>query len=330
MANLQPYLEQFHDTIRADYDMLETLRNKRDIILRRVQKHLKDNSLPGFTALGQGSYTMKTGTVPTPGLEFDLDVGLRFDFRDTDHEASDVRGWVFDAVEGHTEKVEAKGPCIRVTYTDTVGYHVDLVCYAVFDDDAGVEQYRLAHKHDDWCPADPPKLLEHVQMARAPFENTKDKRTSTDQFRRVVRYLKRWNDVAIPTERKDKPTGLAFTILCCNHLTPRASLDGSDDRAALSSLARSLGQQVGRITAEKPTPGYEDMLGRLNESQMSKLKSRFTALADALDAAAREPDPVEACKLLQKVFGDDFPVPAPDTTAKKSGAPAIITSSASA
>jgi hypothetical protein len=328
MANVQPYLVKFHEMIRADLDMNATLRDKRDIVLRRIAKHLNEHELPGFEELGQGSYTMKTGTVPTPGLKFDIDVGLRFFFRESEYASSTVREWVFDAVEDHTETVEAKGPCIRVTYAD--GYHVDLVCYAVFDDDYGVEQYRLAHKHDDWCPTDPPKLLEHVRNARKPFGDTKDALTGTDQFRRVVRYLKRWNDVAIPTERKDKPTGLAFTLLCCSHLMPRTTLNDSDDRAALSSLARMVGQQAGRIEAKKPTPGYEDMFSRLNDGEMAKLKARFSTLADTLDAAGAEPDPVAACMLLRKVFGDEFPVPAPDATGKKSGAPAILTSSASA
>lgn len=35
MANLQKYFEKFHENIRTDYDMSSTLRDKRDIILKR-------------------------------------------------------------------------------------------------------------------------------------------------------------------------------------------------------------------------------------------------------------------------------------------------------
>lgn len=332
MAKLQKYFELFHEVIRTDYDTNATLRERGDIILGRIKKNLAEKKRPGFRSLDQGSYAMKTGTTPPLPLEFDIDEGLRFDFSETEYDARTVRRWVFEAVGGHTDKVDEKGPCTRVTYAQPAGYHVDLVCYAVWKDSASVEQYRLAHKTRGWLPADPPKLLEHIRERRQPFADTEDQKTKTDQFRRVVRYLKRWNDHQIPTERADKPTGLAFTLLCCERLTPHKDWsDGTpDDRSAIAALARQVAQLAGRIAAKKPTPEYEDMFGRIDETEMSNLKARFGALADALEEAGREVDPVKACKLLQEVFGPDFPVPEPEETGKKSGAPAIITSSASA
>jgi hypothetical protein len=274
---------------------------------------------------------MKTGVVPIADLEFDIDIGLRFAFAETEYDAATVRSWVFEAVDGHTDNVEEKGPCVRVTYADAAGYHVDLVCYAAWTDGYGREQCRLAHKSDGWLEADPRGLLEHVKARRGPFADTKDSATQTDQFRRVVRYLKRWNDEALPRESHGKPTGLAFTLLCCDHLAPRVALWGdSDDRAALAALARGCAGVTGRIVATKPTPQHEDLFGRLTAQEMAELKQRFGVLADALDGAAREPDPVVACQDLRRVFGDDFPVPDPEDTAKKSAAPAIISTSASA
>jgi hypothetical protein len=330
MAKLQRYFEQFHNTIRADYDMNKTLREKKDIILNRIRNHLKDKDRPGFDELLQGSYKMKTGVDPVAGLEYDIDVGLRFSFKETDYDAKTVRRWVFEAVVGHTDNVEEMGPCIRVTYA-TGGYHVDLVVYCVWTDTFGVEQFRLAHKTDGWRPAEPVKLLDHVKAHRKPFEDTEDAGTSTDQFRRVVRYQKRWNDVAIPAERSDKPTGLAFTLLACERLIRHEYTDGDpDDRSALASLARQAGSIAGRLTAKKPTPEYEDMFGRLSDEEMKKLKERFIKLADVLDEAGRTVDVRDACKKIREVLGDDFPLPDPEDTAKKSSAPAVISSSSSA
>jgi len=328
MADLQKYFEQFHRAIRTDYEMNATLREKKDIILERIRRHLKANDRPGFDELLQGSYKMRTGVIPIAELEYDIDVGLRFRIRASEFEAKTVRQWVFDAVDGHTETVEEKGPCIRVTYSD--GYHVDLVVYAAWTDDSNRDHIRLGHKTAGWVEAEPQGLLDHVETAREKFTATKDA-TGTDQFRRSVRYLKRWNDVAIPVERRDKPTGLAFTLQCCDHLAPRATVSlESDDRAALAAVARIAATTIGRIVARKPTPQHEDMFGRLSDEEMTKLKARFGVLANTLDEAGRETDPVEACKKLRKVFGDDFPVPEPADTGKKSRAPAIITSSSSA
>jgi len=303
MAKLQQYFEQFHAAIRADYEMNKTLREKKDIILNRIRKHLSDNGRPGFDELLQGSYKMKTGVDPIAALEYDIDVGLRFAFNETDYDAKTVRRWVLEAVSGHTDKVEEMGPCIRVTYA-TGGYHVDLVVYCVWTDALGVEQYRLAHKTKGWRPANPIGLLDHVKARRKPFEGTEDTATSTDQFRRVVRYLKRWNDEAIPVEREDKPTGLAFTLLACEGLAPRSSIQGDpDDRLALATLARAAESVAGRLVAKKPTPEFEDMFGRLSDAEMTKLKQRFLHLADVLDEAERTVDIPEACRKIRTILG---------------------------
>jgi hypothetical protein len=329
MAKVQKYFEKFHEVIRTDYEMNQTLIEKREIILNRIRKHLADNKRPGFEVLLQGSYKMKTGVIPIANLEYDIDVGLRFNFSENDYSAKTVRQWVFEAVEGHTEKVEEKGPCIRVTYAD--GYHVDLVIYACWTDDQGQEQCRLARKRRGWVPADPARLLECVREARKPFEGTEDTATKTDQFRRVVRCLRRANDIRIPRESDSKPTGLAFVLLCRDKLQPQLTWTGeSDDRAALENLVSLAAGTVGRIVAKKPTPEYEDMFARLSDEEMEELKSWFAKMRDALQEADRVADPVEACKKLREMFGEDFPVPEPEETGKKSSAPAIVTSSSSA
>lgn len=331
MADIQKQFEDFHAVIRVDFDMAAELREKRDIVLERIRKHLADNDRPAFRELMQGSYKMKTGVRPIADLEYDIDIGLRFDIRDSDHSAADVRRWVLDAVKGHTNTIEDRGPCIRVGYEK--GFHLDLVIYAAWKDSAGKEQYRLAHKTKGWRPADPAALVDHVDRHReSQFAGTEDDETKTDQFRRCVRAHRRWIDVQIPRETDAKPTGLAFVLLAIQRGLQRASfLDGrSDDRQALARFARSLAQSAGRLTANKPTPEHEDVLARLSEGDMQDLKSRFAALADALDFAGTTADPVAACKRLVTVFGSDFPVPEPEETAKRTRVPAIVTSSSSA
>ena len=331
MAKVQKYFEQFHDVIRTDYEMNDTLREKKEIILELLRKRLAEADKPSFDELLQGSYStpVRTGVRPIGQLEFDIDVGLRFPFADTAYSARDVRGWVLGAVADHTKKVQEMGPCIRVIYAD--GYHVDLVAYANWQDATGKECFSLAHGKKGWRAADPPALLEFIKQAREPFKGTEDSKTRTDQLRRTTRYLKRWYDVAIPTESDARPAGLAFLLLAIERLSPTLAWDGtSDDRLALRSLATYAEGLPRRIIAYKPTPEYEDVFGKLTEKEMGDLKQRFAGLGQALDQAEKETDPVRACKVLAKVFGDDFPVPDSSETARKTAAPAIVTSSSSA
>lgn len=329
MADVQKQLEKFHEKIRVDYDMSRELRDKRDIVVAKVKKYLQDNGYPTCEVLLQGSYKMKTGAKPIADLEYDIDIGLRFDIHEDDYKAVTVRGWVFDAVKDHTLRVEDKGPCVRVVYE--AGYHLDLVTYAVREAD-GKDVYRLANKKNGWRPADPPALLEYVKDYRETFKGTEDGATKTDQFRRCVRYLRRWNDVRMPYEDEMKPTGLAYVLLAIQRgLAKHAFVDGRpDDRTALAAFVRGLSWTSGRLRADKPTPEYEEVLSRLDDGAMTQLKADLSSLAAALEEAGRTADPVQACKRLCEVFGDDFPVPPPQETAKASGAPAVITSSTSA
>lgn len=327
MANVQKQFEEFHKAIRIDYDLSQPLRDKRDIIVKRIKDHLAEKKRPGFEKLDQGSYAFMTGIAPVEGLQYDIDVALRFEIKPTEYTAVQVRKWVFEAVDGHTEDVEDRGPCVRVTYAKK-DYHVDLVSYAWNKPN---ETYKLAHKDSGWRDADPPKLITFVEEKRKPYKDTQDDATKTDQFRRVVRDLKRWNDVAIPKESEDKPTGLALVLLCAQHLKPTLTAAGkSDDLKALLLVATAAANTVGRIVLKKPTPEYDDVMAKLSNKAMDELKSRFAELAQVLEKAGKEPDPVVACKLLRKVFGEDFPVPVAEETAKRTAAPAIVPSSTSA
>lgn len=334
MANVQGQFELFHKTIRTYYEINETLREKKDIIVRRIKAHLEKNKRPQCTEFIQGSYKMKVGICAVEGLQYDIDVGLRFSFDESEYEPTTVRAWVFEAVDGHTEEVTEKPSCIRVAYAD--GYHVDLVAYAWWDDERDQEQYRLAHESNDWKAADPPGLVQHVRDARKPFADTSDAATQTDQFRRVARYLKRWNDLAMPFESKEKPSGIALVLLLEEHLkTPKTAWDGtSDDRAALEQVAEAAENTVGRISITKPTPEYEDLFGSVSEKGMTELKERFGELRRALVDAKNASDVHAACKRLKQVLGEDFPCPDSDDgkneTAKKTSAPAVISSATSA
>lgn len=328
MADIQKYFEDFHATIRLDYEASEPLRSSRDVVLNKISAALKKNKRPAFKTLLQGSYKMKTGVKPIGEMEYDIDVGLRFEIDPDEVTAAEARSWVLEAVEGHTKSQEDKGPCIRVVYQ--AGYHLDLVTYATPDGNQG--EFHLAHKTKGWRAADPQKLLDHVNTSRSAFANTTDNKTKTDQFRRCIRYLRRWNDVRIPTEANHKPSGLALVLAGTTYgLSPQVDIEGRpNDLASLKHLVAQLADTAGRIRADKPSPEYEDMFARLSDKQMDDLKEAFSDLRDALVEAEETADPSKACEALKPYFGDDFPSPPPDETAKKTAAPAIVTSVSSA
>lgn len=340
MANVQKQFEKFHAVIRTDYDMNSDLRSARDTLVSKVRNNLKkhEENRPRFHEINQGSYIMRTGVIPDKDVDYDIDVGLVFHVKsEDDYSAKEIRGWVYDAVEDHTaDGSDNKPNCIRVPYR--AGYHVDLVTYCSWTDAAGKEHIRLGHKSEGWRPADPDGLKAHVDRARERFTEQRDGETGTDQFGRLVRYLKRWNDRFFKGDSSNKPTGLAFTIAAvdCTAI-PCTRLDGTaDDLEGLRQLAESILQRFQgygenrRASIKKPTPEYEDLLAKLSAGGMARFEERMKSLRDDLIKAGYEPDPVKACEILVGQFGEDFPVPPKEETGRRTAAPAIVSSSSSA
>lgn len=300
--SMQKHFQKFHKAIKVE---TEELREKRDILVNKIRNSLKDAGHPLPEALNQGSYIYGVGVFPVGDEEYDIDVGLDFPIKSDDYEATTVRKWVYDAIENHTKNVEDRGPCIRVRYA--AGYHVDLVVYSRYKDSESVENYQLAYKDNKWSPAEPKKLKEKIQQARVPFSDTKDS-SGSDQLQRVTRHLKRWNDLDIPGDSPDKPSGLATLLLVMKHLTAPA-LDSSgdaDDLTALIQIARAVKNTFGRIVVNKPTQQFDDMYSKLNEKAMTRFKDRISSLLSSLEKAESQTDE-DACKTLRKQFGDDFP-----------------------
>ena len=305
MANIQKQLEGFHKNIKVESS---ELREKRDIILEKIKKSLSEDKKPIPEVLNQGSYIYGVGIKPVSGEDYDIDVGLDFNIKSSDYDAKEVRKWVYDAIKKHTDEVQSKGPCIRVIYQ--VGYHVDLVCYARYKNDDLIENFQLAHKNGSWIASDPKKIKDHIKKAREIFKGTKDN-SGSDQLQRVVRYFKRWNDLAVPGESDDKPIGLAILLYCIKVLQSSFT----DDLQALIYISE-MAKKSDRISACKPDT-QDDVFSKISYSGMKKLISRFQELYDALAKAHNFHNLQDACEIMREQFGDDFPLESSSINDKK-------------
>ncbi|ADD03115.1 conserved hypothetical protein [Thermoanaerobacter italicus Ab9] len=334
MANVQKYFEEFHEAIRlSDTDENEELREKRDIILNRLNEKKADN-VPKYTPFNQGSYAMGTGVKPIDG-EYDIDVGIRFDISKDDYpDPVEVKKWVYDALQDHTSEVKMRRSCVTVTYfkDGEPEFHVDLAIYAANNDDGKLYLAKGKLYSDDenkyWEVSNP---LELITKIRNKYEDADDR----NQFRRVIRYLKRWKDVNFTTDGSAAPTGIGLTVAAYNFLTISKQYDFAtgkykyNDLSALKNLVQSIlssfrleynqeeGKGVERLRISLPTEPYNDLFEKMSDSQMADFKVKLEELKTTLNNAEVEPDPHEACKILKKVFGKDFPVPPKEETGQR-------------
>ncbi|QSX05591.1 nucleotidyltransferase [Sedimentibacter sp. zth1] len=321
--SLQAQFINFNAKIRLDYNVNSELKDKRDILVDILRNSGK---LPGFTVLNQGSYSMHTG-VESIDKEYDIDVGLRFDVNKDDYEPMGLKNSICDILENHTVYGSTiKKPCVTVTYKKDgePAYHVDLVVYTYEDKSDHNSQMYLARGKAStpdeicWEESDPKGLVDYINDA----VNAGDDR---DQYRRVIRYIKRWKNLKFDSNGHAEPASIGITLIAADYFELCFSDDGYDDLSALISLVKKIqslftyvgvsdnGRLLYRIKYPMPCElmfkDDTDTFEKMTDSQMTDFKDKTDKFVRDLEAVQNEADEVEQCKKLHKIFGDDFEVP---------------------
>lgn len=328
MATLQKSFRDFHENIKLNnLDENQKLREKRDIVLEKLRER-KASSTPTFDPFNQGSYAMGTGIEPLEKGDYDIDVGLKFHISKKDYlDPVEVKQWVHDALYGHTQRVECRRPCVTVFYLrhDEPIYHVDLAIYSEPSYEGGplyLAKGKLHSRYEEriWEQSEPQKLIELVKNQ---FGDTEDR----EQFRRVIRYLKRWKDVQFSETASGKaaPIGIGITVAAYHWFKIRKSVDvftdkvTYDDAHALKVFVNTLigqfenvyfdGEWTQRLCVKLPVAPYCDLFEKMTNSHMVFFKKKLERLLETLREVGNEPDLHYACQQLRDVFGRDFPLP---------------------
>lgn len=344
MAHCQKQFFDFHDAIRLKNEN-EELRKKRDIIIKEIKENMPDEA-KSFTTFNQGSYAMNTGIKPLDD-DYDIDLGIYFDMSKDDGIAPvEAKQWVYEAVKDHTDDVRIKTPCVTVTYK--AGYHVDITVYAAKNDDNKVYLAKgkpgSSADNKKWDESNPKDLITTI---RDHLEDEDDRK----QFRRIVRYLKRWKDEQFNGTVYGKPTGIALTSCVYRYLDIKKEVvhefSGRTEYRDLEALIHLVSTLISqfidvlewendqfvlypRLKVALPVSPYPDLFEKMTNKQMKTFKEKLETLLGCLEEAHAEIDPTDAAEILQKQFGSSFPIPPRPDTGKKSVARAVIPSNESA
>ncbi|WP_437876881.1 cyclic GMP-AMP synthase DncV-like nucleotidyltransferase [Sorangium sp. So ce513] len=335
MADVQKYFVQFDEAIRFDPDAEKAiLAEKRERILRRLSEGIKRQRVDGTripsyeTPFNQGSYAMNLGVKPVDG-DFDIDVGLRFDLsKDEYPDPVVVKSWVHKALDGHTKKVEVRRSCVTVYYQEggEDAYHVDLAIYSSRKRNTDGKDYiakgKPGQKAEErrWEPSDPQELQNVILSGRSGED--------AQQFRRVVRVLKRWKELRLsPQHGRKAPKGIALTVAAHHDFEVSVKKDafgkntGYDDLGALiclvsrilnrfeSSWSTEERRYVSCLRIRHPVSRDYDFCSNMTSTSMLGFKDGLGALLSALMRARETWDVHAACQALRQQLGDDFPLP---------------------
>lgn len=320
--NLQNEFLEFHKKIKLDFEN-QILREKRDILIKKLKNNITEDA-PSFEYFDQGSYAMYTGINPKNG-DYDIDVGLIFDIEKSDIDPISVKQWVRDALDGHTKSVKIRRSCVTVTYQEKneAIFHVD---FAIYAKDSSTNKLFIAkgkEYSDDskvlWEVSDPKGLKDKVnQRFQDPDERA--------QFRRVIKYLKKWKELNSYLSENGTPTGIALTTLAYELFIVSKKYDSLkckynyDDMAALINLVRSIKEQFVKkfdyaeqkyyheIAVNLIVEPHNDLFDKMTHNQMEIFFNEICKLESTLSDAGNQVKKSKACTILSNPFGDDFPI----------------------
>ncbi len=300
---LQRTFLKFHERIKHEqFGEREILRKRREAL-----KECLDRNLPTdikARPFDQGSYAMQTGVKPLSG-EYDIDIGLELDCDKNRFEGPvQAKQVVRDALRQGSRRPEIRRSCVTVSYSDTEGlpdHHVDIAIYVKAKD--GGLLLAKGREHSDpakrfWLACDPEGLTRHVREA---FSGAQ-----LSQFRRCVRYMKRWKSVRFDSPA---PHSIALTVAALHWFRPNADrlLEDEDDAAALLHMVAEMLErfQNGRLTVPLPVAPFTDLLESMPDKQMRDFELQLGTLRDAI-VAAQGTDLLSAIQELQAHFGAEF------------------------
>lgn len=233
----------------------------------------------------QGSFEMDTIINPLEKGDYDIDDGVYFDVESIPAETpTTFHRWIYESVEGYTNSVSDKNPCVRVIFSD--GHHVDLTIYYKHK----FERHpRLAHKTDGWIESDPQEFIKWFE----------DRMDSYEQLRRIVRYLKAWADY----KAGDMPSGLILTILATQNIV----LNARDDIAFLNTVTKIKNWlDVAFVCYRPTTPNNEDLFKDYSTTKRKYFKDSLISLINSGEVAIQNISFKEAYSNWKKQFGDRF------------------------
>jgi len=334
MAALKSEFKEFHKTIKLDqYSENKKLRDKRDLLIDELSDKLKDEKIPDtekkltFTKFDQGSYAINTGIKPKDD-DYDIDVGVLFDLTNDEYDSSKLKQLVFDKLdEQHNRTVVFNRPCITVKYSD--GYHVDLAIYSDNDNDYHIAWGKKNSKTNKcWYKSEPKELTSWVK-------DVSDVDAESSQFRRVVRYLKKWKLKHFSSSGNEAPPSIGLTIQARNAYHEQASYVNDNDLGALINVVKDIKSSFTSkfefetlsfkktVEVDLPVEPYKNVYYKMTLNQLDNYSNKVDDLLEALESARDEESIYEACKVLRQVFGDDFPLT--EDTKRSAVKPAIVT-----
>jgi hypothetical protein len=311
---------KFHHKIKLGRqdDAYREARAKDDSILGELALEFKTAGYPIIDNFMQGSLKTDTG-IKHPTDDFDIDRAIVIDADCSPDNPVEVKKLVLGVLEKRGFKnAKVKKPCVTADYSNN-NLHIDIVVYRKLGD-----QYELAvgkltstEANREWSASEPKKLIAHINDS-SQYHGSSD--LQLKQFKRLVRYIKRWRDEKFGQTVGKKVFSIGLTLMLKEEFCPSMTENGKvDDLKSLRDTVfailnahyfQSIGDSKYKLNVNLPVQPYRNVFENSSIDTGTQLNNKFKMMLASLDKALAEASLRKQCEILQGLFGDDFEIPA--------------------
>ncbi len=327
---IQKHFRTFHGAIKLSKQdaAYKAAREKDDSITKDVKTAFKDAGHPVIEDFIQGSFSTDTAILKKAG-DFDIDRAVVIDIDTAPNNPVKPKIVVCDDVleKRGFKNAKIKKPCVTADYISE-NLHID---YPVYRKNGDAYELAVGKRNSDednrkWEDSDPKGLRVWIKDKSGYFGSAEDKLL---QFNRVVRYLKRWRDEKFSETVAAKVYSIGITVMVKDSFSPSFDDEGAPDDLAVLKLTVSkmlssgyfspTGSDQYKIYVDLPVKPWRDIFDGASVDTATQFRNKLKRLEGKLEDAIAEADEVKKCKILQEMFGDDFPVPekSPDSSNAK-------------
>jgi hypothetical protein len=323
----QTQFSQFEEKIRLTWSdtKLKEIREKDESIQADIRSAFKDKGYPIIEFFQQGSYATQTCIEPlNDGDDYDIDVGVVIDESNAPDNPVNAKKTLRDVLaDRNLKNPKIKMPCVTAQYykEGEKRFHLDYPIYKK----SGSQYYHAIGKEfsgEDvrkWEKSDPKGLIDWI--------NNKSTFSSEEyyiQYKRLIRYMKRWRDHCITGTERKSVYSIALTVMIRQSYQSDISSDGEyDDLGSLRKTVSSIlnngyFQNTGydkngpiyEIYVHLPVEPRRDIFNKHGKALGTLLFDKFTALQTNLERVENETNLKKQSEILAKdIFGSDFPIP---------------------
>jgi len=321
--SLQTQFNKFNETISLSWqdEKIKNIREKNDSILEDIKKKFKEEGYPLIASFKQGSYMTNT-TIEPFDKEYDIDVGIVIDNDKAPENPVDTKKTLRDVLlTRNFKEPKIKKPCVTAQYfkAGEKSFHLD---YPIYKKDKFNTYYLAVGKEhsssDDWKweESDPKGLIEWLNDIDSFSSNE-----AYQQYKRLIRYMKRWRDFCITGTEKKKIYSIGLAIMIKESFAMSISNDGDiNDIIALLNTVKNMKRKYFTcvdyinkkydVKVNLPVKPYRDVFDKHGSTVGTLFYNKLEKLQLNIDVVNKEDSLIKKCEILKdNCFGDDFPVP---------------------